>query len=69
MDPHASTKSYGTRRHFLGGSDARVIMSPDEAALIRLWKEKRGEAEPEDLSREPRCPSRRRYRSAQSNLV
>ena len=25
-------------------------MSADEAALIRLWKEKRGEAEPEDLS-------------------
>ena len=50
MDPHASTRSYGTRRHFLGGSDARIIMSPDEAALIRLWKEKRGEAEPEDLS-------------------
>jgi hypothetical protein len=25
-------------------------MSPDEAALIRLWKEKRSEAEPEDLS-------------------
>jgi hypothetical protein len=25
-------------------------MSPDEAALIRLWKEKRGEAELEDLS-------------------
>ena len=25
-------------------------MSPDESALIRLWKEKRGEAEPEDLS-------------------
>ena len=24
-------------------------MSPDESALIRLWKEKRGEAEPEDL--------------------
>ena len=38
------------RRQFLGGSDARIIMSPDEAALIRLWKEKRGEAEPEDLS-------------------
>src|SRR5271169_5780192 len=38
------------RRHFLGGSDARIIMSPDEAALIRLWKEKRGEVEPEDLS-------------------
>src|SRR5208282_6229578 len=50
MDPHASTRSYGTRRHFLGGSDARIIMSPDEAALIRLWKEKRGEVEPVDLS-------------------
>ena len=37
------------RRHFLGGSDARIIMSPDEAALIRLWREKRGEAEPADL--------------------
>src|SRR5271166_1893539 len=38
------------RRRFIGGSDARIIMSPDEAALIRLWKEKRGEVEPEDLS-------------------
>ena len=38
------------RRRSIGGSDARIIMSPDEAALIRLWKEKRGEAEPEDLS-------------------
>ena len=38
------------RRQFIGGSDARIIMNPDEAALIRLWGEKRGEAEPEDLS-------------------
>ena len=38
------------RRLFIGGSDARIIMSPNEAALIRLWKEKRGEVEPEDLS-------------------
>ena len=38
------------RRQFIGGSDARIIMSPDETALIRLWKEKRGEAEPEDLT-------------------
>ena len=38
------------RRHFIGGSDARVIMGHDEAALIRLWREKRGEAEREDLS-------------------
>src|SRR5436853_2664113 len=38
------------RRAFLGGSDARIIMGSDEAALLRLWREKRGEAEPQDLS-------------------
>jgi predicted phage-related endonuclease len=38
------------RRTFLGGSDARVLMGEDETALIRLWREKRGEVEPEDLS-------------------
>src|SRR6476619_7955182 len=38
------------RQHFIGGSDARIIMGSDEAALHRLWREKRGEAEPEDLS-------------------
>jgi predicted phage-related endonuclease len=38
------------RRGFIGGSDARIIMGSDEAALIRLWREKRGEAEVEDLS-------------------
>jgi predicted phage-related endonuclease len=38
------------RRHFIGGSDARIIMGSDEDALLRLWREKRGEAEPEDLS-------------------
>ena len=40
----------GKRRYFIGGSDARIIMGNDEAALVRLWREKRGEAEPEDLS-------------------
>ncbi len=38
------------RRSFIGGSDARIIMGADETALARLWREKRGEAEPEDLS-------------------
>jgi len=38
------------RRFFIGGSDARIIMGSDEAALVRLWKEKRGEVEPENLS-------------------
>jgi predicted phage-related endonuclease len=39
-----------SRRSFIGGSDARIIMGNDEAALIRLWKEKRGEIGPEDLT-------------------
>jgi len=39
-----------SRRSFIGGSDALIIMGSDDAALIRLWREKRGEAEPEDLS-------------------
>jgi predicted phage-related endonuclease len=38
------------RQHFIGGSDARIIMGGDEDALIRLWQEKRGEAKPADLS-------------------
>ena len=38
------------RRYFIGGSDARIIMGDDETALLRLWREKRGEVKPEDLS-------------------
>ena len=38
------------RRSFIGGSDARIVIGDDEGALLRLWREKRGEAEPEDLS-------------------
>jgi len=41
---------FGSRRSFIGGSDTRVIMGSDEAALVQLWREKRGEAEPQDLS-------------------
>jgi len=49
---HSTSKSAAnaSRRHFLGGSDARIIMGPDEGAILRLWREKRGEVEPEDLS-------------------
>jgi len=50
MTPTLWTKPYESRRAFIGGSDARIIMGNDEAALVRLWREKRGEAEPEDLS-------------------
>jgi predicted phage-related endonuclease len=35
---------------FIGGSDARIIMGDEEPALVRLWREKRGEAEPQDYS-------------------
>jgi predicted phage-related endonuclease len=42
--------NWSSRRAFIGGSDARIIMGNDEAALIQLWREKRGETEPEDLS-------------------
>jgi len=45
--PRPSTND---RRSFLGGSDARIIMGDDEAALVRRWREKRGEVEPDDLS-------------------
>ena len=38
------------RQSFIGGSDARIIMGNDESALLRLWREKRGETAPEDLS-------------------
>jgi len=41
---------YASRQHFIGGSDAHIIMGNDEAALVRLWREKRGEVGPEDLS-------------------
>jgi predicted phage-related endonuclease len=45
-----SSTLWKDRRYFIGGSDARIIMGDDEAALIRLWREKRGEIEPDDLS-------------------
>src|SRR5690242_13609156 len=45
-----SSTLWKDRRSFIGGSDARIIMGDDEAALVRLWREKRGEIEPEDLS-------------------
>src|SRR5258705_12852972 len=38
------------RMNFVGGSDARSIMGKDEKALLRLWREKRGEETPLDLS-------------------
>ena len=42
---------HAARRKTLGGSDANILMNGDPAAILHLWREKRGEAEPEDLSR------------------
>jgi hypothetical protein len=50
MNSRVCLESQKDRRSFLGGSDARIIMGNDETALLRLWREKRGEMEPEDLS-------------------
>jgi hypothetical protein len=43
LAPLAQQRHRPDRRHFIGGSDARIIMGDDEPALIRLWREKRGE--------------------------
>src|ERR1700732_4283951 len=50
MKLHTMGAVRSDRRCFIGGSDARIIMGTDDAALIRLWREKRGEAEPQDYS-------------------
>src|SRR5215211_6365187 len=38
------------RSSFIGGSDARIIMGSDEAKLLQLWREKRGDTLQEDLT-------------------
>jgi predicted phage-related endonuclease len=43
-------RNFAARCAFIGGSDARIIMGSDKTALIQLWRQKRGEAAPEDLS-------------------
>jgi predicted phage-related endonuclease len=50
MAQEVLNRDFNGRRNFIGGSDARIIMGNDEPALVRLWREKRGEVEPEDLS-------------------
>jgi predicted phage-related endonuclease len=45
-----SAERLDTRNRGIGGSDANIILSGDPERVLRLWQEKRGEAEPEDLS-------------------
>jgi predicted phage-related endonuclease len=49
MDTSPASKQQH-RRGYLGGSDARIIMGHGAVALDRLWRVKRGEIEPPDLS-------------------
>jgi predicted phage-related endonuclease len=48
--PASGTTAKIDRSQFIGGSDSRVIMGKDEKALVRLWKEKRGEVAALDLA-------------------
>src|SRR5205085_5952231 len=50
MSQKSTAKTAIYRRNMVGGSDAKVIVGQDEAGLIRVWREKRGEIEPPDLS-------------------
>lgn len=52
MDTRVPAKVQPDRRTFIGGSDARIIMGDDHDKLVRLWREKRGEIAPQDLSQE-----------------
>lgn len=48
--PNSIIGSIRTTDHFIGRSDARIIMGDDQDALIRWWREKRGDGKPENLS-------------------
>lgn len=45
-----SPEAQERRRGCIGGSDANVILSASPDRVLRLWREKRGEEGPEDLS-------------------
>lgn len=49
---HKPKEWHERRRNGIGGSDANIIMSGNDDKIIRLWREKRGEIEPEDMSGE-----------------
>ena len=45
-----SAERLDARNRGIGGSDANIILSGDSERVLRLWQEKRGKAEPDDLS-------------------
>src|SRR6202158_4580182 len=50
MKLYFGTKKKRDRHALIAGPRARLTTGDDEAALVRRWREKRGEVEPEDLS-------------------
>ena len=48
-DLRLSSERLDARNRGIGGSDANIILSGDSERVLRLWQEKRGEVEPEDL--------------------
>ena len=57
------------RRHFIGGSDARIVIGDDEGALVRLWREKRGEVAPGGFIEQSHRPAWGGDRRAEPALV
>jgi hypothetical protein len=45
-----SAEALAERQDSIGGSDANILMGGDDARILQLWKEKRGETEPENLT-------------------
>jgi hypothetical protein len=55
MNTHTKRIADSSNRcSFIGGSGTRISMGDDETALLQLWREKRCDAEPKDLSAKPR---------------
>ena len=50
IDLGLTTDQKDFRKRIIGGSDANILMSGNDERILQLWKEKRGEAESEDLS-------------------
>ena len=69
MGLETAANSKVDRRHFIGGSDARIIMSPNEAALIRLWEGETPRGRTRRSLGQSHRPARPRHRTPQPDLV
>ena len=53
----AAPKEFANRRHFIGGSDARIIMGDDEAALSDCGRRSAARSNPKIFPETSRCSS------------